>query len=201
MKAIFDEYLKIIMYIIFGILLVMSSYLIILNIHHYKSLSSNIIVSELDYDYSKYKDNVTLIEDKLSKYNSSDKIINNLNNIHNNMKKGGVFRLVPKTKLSYKEIYELNDYFMEELINNSWIHIINELDISVKYQNIMDMLIGNSKYLNSVFTGNSLILSDSGLDNKITDNYHLILKNYLMYSNVILDICNELGGENDEVNQ
>ncbi len=196
MKALFGEHLKMVMYIIFGILLIMSSYIIILNIHHYKSLSVNISVSELDSDYSKYKDNIVLIEEKLITYKSDDKLYLALTKTVNNMKKNGVFRLVPKSKLNYKNLYELNDYFMEELINNSWVHNIQELNISNKYQNTIDMLVSNSNYINSIFNSNSLILFDGKLNNKIDDNYHFILRNYLMYSNVILDMCNELGGGN-----
>ena len=35
----------------------------------------------------------------------------------NVLKKDGVFRLIPRTRLSYKDLYRLNDYFVEELIN------------------------------------------------------------------------------------
>lgn len=191
------EYLKMVMYTIFCLMLVVSSYTIILNIHHYKSLSNIIAVSEIDSDYSKYKENVVLIEEKLNNHsNSSDKLYISLEKTANYMKKSGVFRLVPKAKLTYKDLYELNDYFIEELINNCWIHSIKELDISIKYQEVINMLVNNSNYINSIFTNNSLILYDDTLDNKIADNYHFILKNYLMYSNVILNLCNELGGEN-----
>ncbi len=58
------------------------------------------------------------------------------------------------------------------------------------------MLVSKSNYINSIFNSNSLILFDGKLNNKIDDNYHFILRNYLMYSNVILDMCNELGGGN-----
>ena len=110
------------------------------------------------------------------------------------MKQDGVYRLIPNTKLSYNDLYKLNDYFIEELINNGWLSNIMELNESKKYQDMITILIKNSKYLNSVFTNNSLTMYDSGLDIKIEDNYHFILSNYLMYSNVILNICNEVGG-------
>lgn len=191
------EYLKIIMYFIFGITIVMASYLIVLNIHHYKSLSQNVIVSEIDNDYSKYKENIVLIEEKINNYKNTNDVYPSLSKSLTTMKKGGVFRLVPKTKLSYKDLYDLNDFFMEEIINNNWVRDIKELEISTNYQEIINMLVNNSKYINSVFTSNGLTLYDDSLDNKISDNYHFILKNYLMYSNVILSMCNELGGGND----
>ena len=196
MKTHFDEYLKIIMYTIFGILFAMSIYLIVLNIHHSNSLTSIVNVSDIDNDYIKYKDNVTLIEEKLNIYNGNNKLTRALSKTLNNMKNGGVFRLVPKTKLTYKDLYEINDYFMEELINNSWVHNLKELDISLKYQEIISMLVNNSNYINKVFNNNSLTLYDSNLTNNVEDNYHFILNNYLMYSNVILSLCDEIGGAN-----
>ncbi len=196
MKTHFDEYLKIIMYTIFGILFAMSIYLIVLNIHHSNSLTSIVNVSDLDNDYVKYKDNVTIIEEKLAKNVNASALYKALSKAVKNMKNGGVFRLVPKTKLSYKDLYEINDYFMEELINNSWVHNIKELDNSLKYQEIISMLVNNSNYINRVFTNNSLTLYDSNLTNSVEDNYHFIINNYLMYSNVILSLCDEIGGAN-----
>ena len=113
------------------------------------------------------------------------------------MKQDGVYRLIPKTKLTYHDLYVLNDYFMEELINNGWVSNIKSYDMSSEYDDIIMMLVNNSNYLNSMFTSNSLILYDGKVDNKIEDNYHFILRNYLMYSNVILSISNELGGANE----
>ena len=193
MKTIFNEYYKIVMYVLFGILLVMSSYLIILNINHYHSLLDTTVVSEADNDYLVYKKNVNLIEETINKLNeSNEKEI--LSKVLDKMKLDGVYRLIPKTKLIYKDLYSLNDYFIEELINNSWISNVKKIENSNKHQDTIMLLVNNSNYLNSVFINNSLILTDNGLDNKIEDNYHFILSNYLTYSKVILSICNELGG-------
>ena len=195
MKTHFDEYLK---YTIFGILFSMSIYLIVLNIHHSNSLKNIVNVSDIDSDYIKYKNNVSLIEKELNNYSvKDDKLYLSLIKILNTMKNGGVFRLVPKTKLNYTELYDINDYFMEELINNGWVLNMHDIDISLKYQDIVSMLSSNSKYLNSIFTNNSLILYDDALNNQIEDNYHFIINNYLMYSNIILSMCDELGGVND----
>lgn len=196
MKPIFGEYLKIVMYTLFIILFAMSVYIVIINIHHYRSLGDKIKVSELDTSYIKYKDNVTLIEEKIKLINKDNSLLTPLTKTIDNMKNGGVFRLIPKEELGYKELYNLNDYFMEELINNSWVKYLKEKDTNNIYQKEMDFVINNSKYLNSVFNSNSLILYDSSLDNKVDDNYHFILNNYLEFSNIILDMCNELGGVN-----
>ncbi len=196
MKSPKVDYIKIIMYSLFGVIFALASYIIIININHYRSLSYTINVSDIDEDYSKYKDNVLQIEKKLNDISSDDKTYLSLTKVLTTMKKDGVYRLIPKQELNYRDLYNLNDYFMEDFINNNWVSYLKESEISTKYQDTLDMLINNSNYLNKVFTGNSLILYDDSLDNKIEDNYHFILKNYLMYSSVILDMCNELGDDN-----
>ena len=197
MKIILKDHLKIVLYAIFGIVLVMSSYTIILNVNHYKSLSKTTIVSEIDNDYSIYKKNVNLIEKYLEEHEFKDnKIYLSLSKVLNGMKSNGVYRLIPKTKLNNKDLYELNNYFMEELINNGWISTIKEYEVSNNYQDSIDLIINNSNYLNQILINNGLVLYDSSLDNKVEDNYHFLLSNYMMYSKVILNICNELGGTN-----
>ena len=191
------KYIKIIAYALFGILLVVSSYLIILNIKHFNSLRDNVIVSEADKEYVSYKDNVKKIEEFINNHKDLDnKIYLSLTKVLDSLKRDAVYRLIPKTKLNNKDLYDLNDYFMEELINNSWISNIKLLNISDKYNDTVMLLVNNSNYLNTVFTNNSLLLYDGKIDNKIEDNYHFLLNNYLMYSKVILNICNELGGNN-----
>lgn len=193
MKTSLGEILKLAMYTTLGILFVIVSYVIIINIRHYRSLLDTVNVSEADSDYTTYKDNVNLIEERISNYSDKkSEIYLALNNTLINMKKDGIFRLVPKTKLNYHNLYELNDYYMEELING-WYHNIQNIESSKKYQDTITLLARNSEYLNDVFTNNSLILYDGKLDNKIADNYKFILNNYLIYSEVILNMCDEVG--------
>lgn len=187
MKTIFNDVIKIVLYLILGMLLVMSSYIIILNINHYNSLSSSVVVSEADNDYLKYKENIKSLEE----INNLDSKLTKVLDI---MKKDGVYRLIPKTKLTYKDLYVLNDYFINELINNGWVSIIQDYSISNKYQETITLLVNNSNYLNAIFNNNSLSLFDSKLNNSIEDNYHFILSNYLTYSKLVLSIGNELGG-------
>lgn len=197
MKIILKDHLKIVLYAIFGIVLVMSSYTIILNVNHYQSLSKTTVVSEIDNDYSIYKKNVNLIEKYLEEHQFKDnKMYLSLSKVLNGMKSNGVYRLIPKTKLNNKDLYELNNYFIEELINNGWISTIKEYEVSNNYQDTIDLIINNSNYLDQILINNGLVLYDSSLDNKIEDNYHFLLLNYMMYSKVILNICNELGGTN-----
>ncbi len=195
MKTFYKESLKIIMYTIFGILLVMSSYIIIFNIYHVHSLSETTIVSEMDKDYKIYQDNIRLIEESINKHTIKDnKLYLSLTKVLNSMK---INKLIPKTKLNNKDLYDLNDYFMEKLINDSWVSTLKEYEFSNKYQEEIKELVDNSNYLNNILTSNSLISYDSKTNNIVGDNYHFVLTNYMMYSKVILNICNELGGGNE----
>ena len=195
MKSLFDEYYKILMYTIFGIILVMSSYIIILNIHHYNSLNSTIIVSEIDSAYQKFMNNVTKLEN-----NINDKMVGNDNiklyfsKTLTILKNGGVFRILPHTKLKYNDLYNLNTYFIEELINKCWVSVFQNLDISKEYHDIVSVLINNANYMNDYLSKDSLILHESSNESRIINDYHMIINNYAMFSNVILDMNNSLVG-------
>ena len=196
MKSLLDEYGKVIMYTIFGLMIILSCYIIIINIHHYRSLKDTVTVSELDNSYNTFKNNVTLIEENIDKI-SDEKIKTTFNNILTILKKDGVFRLIPNKKLEYHNLYDLNDYFIEELINNIWVSNIIKLDIGKEYQNEIDLLINNSGYINSYLIKNGLLLYDDSNSQKIIDDYHFILNNYSMFSSIILKISNNLGGNSD----
>lgn len=187
--------LKIVIYIISSILLIISSYTIILNIKHFNSLTDYIVVSEADMDYQNYKENVKTIENKLKNYKDNSAYLPLIKAL-DGMKRDGVYRLMPRLTLNSKDLYELNDYFMEELINNCWVSNIHVMGIGEKYQDVIMLLVNNSNYMNHILTNNSLILYDDKINDKEEDNYHFILKNYVMYSSIILNITNDIGGEN-----
>ena len=194
MKSLIGEYYKVVLYTIFGLMIVMSSYCIILNIHHYNAISSEVTVSDIDTDYKEYINNINKIEDNVSKLSNSE-LARNIKSTVEVMKKSGVFRLIPKTKLGYHDLYDLNDYFIERLINDCWVRYFNMTKLGSSHNDIANMLISNANYINSHLTDNSLTLYDSKDDSKIIDDYHFIVRNYVMYSNIILDLCNSLGGE------
>ena len=183
MKRLSDEYYKVILYTLIGLIFTISIYMIIINIHHYKSLSSQITVNEADSEYVNYKKNINEIEFNLKKRQN-----NSLNNTLAILKNGGVFRLIPKTKITYHNLYELNNYFINNLINRCWIENLKSINKDRENDKMIDILISNANYLNSHFIDNGLTLYDSYNENKIQDDYYLILKNYLAFSNIILSM-------------
>ena len=181
MKGLCDEYYKVIIYTIIGLIFTMSIYMIIINVHHYKSLSSQVTVNEADNDYINYKKNINEIESNLKKNNKLDSTLAILKN-------GGVFRLVPKTNITYRDLYELNDYFINNLINKCWVEKLKNINKDKSNDEMIEILINNANYLNSHFIDNGLTLYDSYNENKIQDDYYQILKNYLAFSNIVLSM-------------
>ena len=186
MKRVNDGF-KIIIYTIFGLVFVISIYLIIINIRHYKALSYEIVVSEADTNYKSFKNNVNEIENKLNNY-YNDKKITSLKETLNVLKNGGVFRLMPNTKITYYDMYVLNDYFINNIINDMW--MANLKNDSNDNNEIIDVLVNNSNYLNNHFINNGLTLYDSYNEVSIQNDYEMIVNNYLLFSKVVLSILN-----------
>ena len=193
MKAFLDEYLKIITYTLVGLLLVISSYSIILNIRHAKVLSQHAYVSDIDVDYKKYKEDIIEIENNLQEKEDND-LVKALNDTIKNMKDDGIFRLLPNKSLSFADLYSLNEYFIETLINNCWITEIKMNVDNHMYDSKIDMVVNNSKYIRHNLVNNGLSMADYIIDDKANDDYHFILKNYALFSDIILDISENIGG-------
>ena len=184
MKSIFGEYIKAIMYTVFGLILIMSTYLIIINVHHYNALSSTITVSDVDTNYVNYKKNVNEISKLLNKINSNA----SLNKTYNVLKQGGLYRIIPNTKLTYHDLYQLNDYFINDILNNCWFSDLSKLNKNKSNDKIIKLLVDNANYLNKHFLDNGLTLYDSVNKDKIYDDYSIIIENYYMFSSVILSM-------------
>ncbi len=195
MKRVTREIIDIAMYTLFGVILIMSSYMILINVRHQKALSMQVVVSEADIDYSEYKKTINDIEDVLNKHsNTNDKLFIALNNTLSILKNDGVFRLLPKSRLEYHDLYELNDYFINSIINNCWFSQLNLLNKNTSFEQEITLLTSSSQYLNSFFIDNGLSLYDSSNKDRIIDSYQAILKNYVSFAKIILAISANLGG-------
>ena len=124
----------------------------------------------------------------LPKNKLSNKNIASLKRTLDVLKDGGVFRLIPNTKLTYYDLYNLNDYFINDIINNCWVLGLKEVNKNKTNEEIINVLINNSNYLNNHFTNNGLTLYDSYSENNIQNDYKLILNNYLAFSKVVLSL-------------
>lgn len=196
MKDFVDEYLKMIMYTIFGLLLIISSYSIILNVHHMKSLSFEVFVSDIDTSYVNFKKNISEIDKVLDNYheNGDNSLYLTINYVITLLKNDGVFRLMPNTNITYHDLNNLNDYFMEVLINDCWVSHLKQINKRSELEEVISLLINDSNYIRTRLINNGLVLSESTSDDLVNNDYQMILKNYEKFSYVVLEISNSLGG-------
>ena len=191
MKKFLNEYLNIIMYAICGVLIVLSSYTIIININHAKFLNKDVLVSDMDIDFKLFKDNIIKIDDILD-------IKDNyyLKSCLNILKNDGLYKKIPGDKLTYEDLYYLNNYFIEFVINDGYVsnlksnNLVNELQ-----KEFVNNLIFNANYITSKLENNSnyqydVLNNDNG--DSINIDYKMILKNYKEFSYILLEMCDSL---------
>lgn len=197
MKSSLKKYIDISICLLSGILLIMGSYIILINIYHASFINQKIYVREIDNDYKEFNENISKIENMLSEqkvYKNKEKILKVLEL----MKSGGIYKLLPGDVLKVSDLYDLNNYFIDVLINEGWISNLklNE-GINTHINNeYMSLLIKDANYLNKELLDNSNYHYDFK-NNEIRDimleEYHFILKNYKNYSSFILNLCSKNG--------
>lgn len=186
MKSLFKKNIDVLFYTICGVLLVLGSYNILININHASYLNKRVIVSDKDANYKIYKENVLKIEEQLQGKNNSK-----LDSALSLMKKSDAYRLMPGEKLSYEKLYHLNNYFVDVLINEGW---VGNLKLDNTYNNkdnnnYMSILIDNCNYVNKELLNNSNYhydVKNNEIRNTIDEEYQMIMDNYKNYANLIL---------------
>jgi len=199
MKSFIKEYLEVAMYTICGILIIIGSYNIIINIHHSNYLNEKIVVREIDYNYQEYKKNVLKLESLLSKTNSRTKLYYALNNALEVLKEKGAYRLLPGDILGYNDVYNLNDYFLDKVINESWVSSIKNFDLETLDNDYVNVLINNANYVNKELLNNSNFhydVKNNDIRNSLGEEYSLVLSNYKNYSLLLINLCERLGDNN-----
>ncbi len=198
MKNFLKEYTNIIIYSISGVMLVLGSYNILINVNHASFINRKIVVRDIDNDFKIFKDNVLQIENLLLNGNiKNDKAISKTLSL---LKKDGVYRLLPSDELNYGDLYKLNNYFLENIINEGWISSLKQnSDINNKLNNeYVDILIKNANYLNKELLNNSNYhydVKNNEVRDVMMEEYLFILENYKSFSSFVLELCNE-DGEN-----
>ena len=194
MKKFIEEHHNFFLYGICIIIFVLSIYNIIINFKHAAFLNEKVTVMDSSNNYKKFKDNILLIENNVNLYPNS--------NLHpffikmiNLLKDGGAFRLFPNDKLSYVDLYNLNNYF-QEVIDNGWTPYVDTLeDNNVYYNEYVNILIGNANYIDKELLNNSNYAYNSSnvIRNNIDEEYNFILNNYWKLSSLILEISDKMG--------
>ena len=201
MKTLLNEYINIVMYTICGVLLVLSSYNILINYNHAVYLNQKVVVSDNDNNYRVYKENVLKIESKLSKIKKGSNEYNALQNTLNLMKKDGAYYLLPGSKLGYYELYNLNNYFIDTIINNGWVSSlkqVNSFNTTIN-NSLINVLINSSDYINKELLNNSNYhydVKNNEIRKTIDEEYNAIISNYRNFSNLVIELYNDVGGQN-----
>ncbi len=196
MKGFIREYYKFFIYTICIILFIVAIYNILINIKHALYLNEKIIVTDIDDNYKNFKNNIILIENNLEKSKNSN-LYNPILNTLALLKQNGIFRLMPGDKLTYTDLYDLNNYFLDSIINNGW--IVNFTDIktvNTEFNNqYVDILINNANYINKELLNNSNFsyTYNNNIRDNINEEYQYILNNYQKFSYLILEISNKMG--------
>lgn len=199
MKNFIKEYLEVLTYTICGILIIIGAYNIIININHTRYLSEKIVVREIDSTFRELKDNVIMLEDILSKSNNNSSLKRGLQYSLNILKKEGAYRLLPGDVLGYNDVYELNNYFLDQLINESWVSNLKTVDNNKIDNRYVEVLINNANYVNKELLNNSNFcydVKDNNIRNPLQEEYNLVLKNYKDYSFLLIELTKRLGENN-----
>ena len=199
MKAFINEYLHIIMYAICGILLVLGSYNILININHYSYISKSVVASDGDSNYKEFKNNLAIIEKNISNYhgNKNNKLYYAVSNTFDILKQGGVYQLLPNSKIGYEDLYQLNNYYLSNIIDVGWTSNLKSVVNNDHYNKIMDYLIKKADYFHQELLNNSNFqydIKDIGERDSLDEKYHFLLDNYCFFSSLLVEISQEIGG-------
>ena len=191
MKSFLNNYRNVLMSVISGILLILGSYTLIINLNHASYLDQKVIVRDEDSSFRKFKENVLKLENKINEENDSF-----LQVTVSLLKKSGIYKLLPGDKLGYRDLFELNNYFIEELFNNSWVSNLKQNNnFNSKYDvDYMNILIKNANYLNKELLNNSNYhydVKNNDIRDVIVEEYLYILDNYYNYTVFILNNLEE----------
>lgn len=221
MKEFFVEYVRIISKSIIGLLFGLGFFYILLNAFHASSINKVVYVSELDVYYSSYLDNVLAIKKNLDNYRyDKDKFAHNMPtmqkisseitacyNILNSNE--GLLGKSEGMKLGFNDVYNLNNYFINSLIDQCFISDISWVmkdevlqdsnfarEVAIQY-NVNDILSNNSMYIKDELRDNSsyyynTAVSNAMIRNDLNSSYRLVLRNYYDFSKIILNLSEYL---------
>ena len=203
MKRFLREYLDIFVYVLCGVILICGSYNLIFNINQAKALRRNTIVRDNDINYKEYKGNILIIENEIKKINN-ESVKNRIRHVLSLMEEDGVYKLFPYDKITSLDVYNLNNYFIDSLINDGWTASLKNLvkgnDI---YDNYVKSLVNNYEYIDKELLDNSNYwykVDDTSIRDNLEEQYKSVLTNYCLYSRMIITIVKDLGDNNVKKN-
>lgn len=220
MKEFITDFLKILASAITIICFAFMSFLLIINIYHYKEVTYTVNSSLANnVDYTNYKNTLADVDKKMKsvKYNISSPakpIFEYYSNCMSAINDGVFNKFGEKTKLSSKDIYDANDEMISVFNNKCLFYISNNISMVTKNAKSFDstkklidektsIIIDNADYLRksqlgntaySFFTDNTRI----SIFNRVNNEIKLTVDNYNLMASVLNDVSNwyvaEYGG-------
>ncbi len=217
MKNIVIEYFNILAYIITGIVFSIASFLIIINIYHYKNVNEVYKTQDSNYeikDNLKYKlDNIkSNINNLPSSTNPNfiaySKIQTKLNICYEKIDIEQFDKLLTKTDISISDVYNMQQFYKLNIANECLIKqlytLVDDEDNSINnlasfnlvkpfIKNNIDQLKESSDYIEKVIKSNSSYkftndFTKSSIYDEVKDSYYKIINDYNNSIDFIYDI-------------
>lgn len=219
MKKNGEEFLKIFVNILCVMILCVGFYNLFVNIFHQNYINQSLRVSELDNDYIKYKENIKNIRSNLNSVDivnnvydadTTKKLYSATETCLRYMEKDeSLFGIKTGYILKSNDVYKLNANFNNELYNSCWIKgmgFINLRDHGYEgylknvfpgYDRTVHLSVEISDYVKKELLGNSSYHyrtknSSSIVRNDLLEQYNMVIHNYRIFSDIILQISDFL---------
>ena len=221
MRDFFKEYVHIITTVLTALLFGLGCFYFLINAFHASSMNKTVYVNKNDVNFTQYMSNVDIIDSNVKGYNYNDKkfdydigmmeSISSKIGICSTMLKdeGSIYTIENNSNIGFSEVYDLNNYFINTLMDNcfvaniSWLirdENLNETEYSKKvliYNNYVNSLVDNAKYLRNEMRDNSSYYFNTGISNAMIRNnlgsiYQKVIRNYVDFSGVIADLSKYL---------
>ena len=222
MKKYYIKYLTYFSNLLMLFLLLISFSFIYDNYRHALYLDDVIKVTDNDIYIKDYRKNIEKIHNNLDNYQyNGGKYLDTYENVTElkqsldtclrHFEDNGLSKLNDGDELKYKDIYDLNNYFYNSLVNDCWVTNLNKVNLQSSFfkrtylfQEEINILLNNSKGIKTRMLANSLysygsINSKYMIYNPLIEDYNDVSKIYDDMSKIILDYSNYLvSGESYE---
>ena len=212
MKNIVIEYFNILAYIITGIVFSIASFLIIINIYHYKNVNEVYKTQDSNYEI---KDNLPSSTNPI--FIAYSKIQTKLNICYEKIDIEQFDKLLTKTDISISDVYNMQQFYKLNIANECLIKqlytLVDDEDNSINnlasfnlvkpfIKNNIDQLKESSDYIEKVIKSNSSYkftndFTKSSIYDEVKDSYYKIINDYNNSIDFIYDISiwykNEVG--------
>lgn len=218
MKKFIKEYLKIISYTALGLVLIVSSFYLVMNYYHYEELKKPLYISSGDANYLSYQSKINEINNNLNLFRSKNSTNDNLKTMYNKLltcqsvlQSDGTLATLPvNTYFNSYDIYQLGSKFQTDILNVCWaLHLsyLTEEDVASEFQDVAPYVISSINTINNqvnfalaeiqnnssyFYTTN---ITSSTIRNYLSADYTMISNAYNEFADIILNLSETINKE------